>query len=55
MTSMRAFLVLLAVAALSACRASDDSAGTTNPDVTTPVEAPADAADPDVVADSTAE
>ncbi len=50
---MRALLVLACVVALAACRSSDDSAGTTNPEVTTPVEVPADAAAPDLPSDST--
>jgi len=50
---MRLLFVLAATFALSACRATDDSAGTSNPDVTTPVEVPPDAAAPDAPADST--
>lgn len=42
---MRVLLALTALLSLAACRASDDSAGTSNPDVTTPAEMPADAAD----------
>ena len=47
---MRVLLALVALLSLSACRTSDDSAGTTNPDVTTPAEMPASAADPEAMA-----
>ena len=46
---MRALLVLVAVLSLAGCRTSDDSAGTSNPEVTTPAEAPVDAADSEVM------
>ena len=45
---MRPFALLLVVA-LAGCRTSDDSSGTQNPEVVTPVEVPAEMAAPDTV------
>lgn len=42
---MRVLLLAAAALSLAACRTSDDQAGTSNPAVTTPAEAPAEAAD----------